>query len=119
MEADRLGIHVTDEERRDRILLLLPDAFQGDTFEGIDRYSAEVQERFQMQVPEFEELIRQSLLEEKFQQLVTDGIGVTPDEEQASFRYKNEKLKITYLVLKPEDVASKVVRQRRGPRRIF
>jgi peptidyl-prolyl cis-trans isomerase D len=108
VEAERLGIHVTDEERRDRILLLLPDAFQGDTFEGMDRYSAEVQERFQMQVPEFEELIRQSLLEEKFQQLVTDGIGVTPDEEQESFRFKNEKIKISYVILKPEDLASKV-----------
>jgi peptidyl-prolyl cis-trans isomerase D len=108
VEAERLGIRVTDEERRDRILLLLPDAFQGDTFEGMDRYSAEVQERFQMQVPEFEELIRQSLLEEKFQQLVTDGIGVTPDEEQESFRFKNEKIKISYVILKPEDLASKV-----------
>ena len=108
VEAERLGIHVTDEERRDRILLLLPDAFQGDTFEGMDRYSGEVQQRFQMQVPEFEELIRQSLLEEKFQQLVTDGIGVTPDEEQESFRFHNEKIKIAYVLLKPEDFATKV-----------
>ncbi len=108
VEAERLGIHITDEERRDRILLLIPDAFQGDTFEGMDRYSAEVQQRFQMPVSEFEELIRESLLEEKFQQLVTDGIGVTPDEVQESFRYKNEKVKISYVVLKPEDLAGKV-----------
>ena len=119
VEAERLGIHITDEERRDRILLLIPDAFQGDTFEGMDRYSAEVQQRFQMPVSEFEELIRESLLEEKFQQLVTDGIGVTPDEVQESFRYKNEKVKISYVVLKPEDLAGKVDVQRRRPRRLF
>lgn len=108
LEAQRLGIRVTDEERRDRILLLLPDAFQGDTFEGMDRYAAEVEQRFQMQVPEFEELIRQGLLEEKFQQLVTDGVGVTPDEEQEYFRYHNEKVQVDYVLVKPEDLASKV-----------
>ncbi len=61
-EAKRLGIHVSDQERADRIRQFLPTAYNGDTFVGMDRYAAEVQGRFQMSVPVFEEQIRQGLL---------------------------------------------------------
>ena len=54
LEADRLGLRVTDEEHADLLRKLVPTAFQGDTFIGMDRYTAEVQSRFQMDVPEFE-----------------------------------------------------------------
>jgi peptidyl-prolyl cis-trans isomerase D len=108
LEADRLGLSVTDEDRRDRILQLVPTAFQGDTFVGMDQYAAAVQDRFQMGVPEFEELVRQSLIEQKFEQLVTDGIGVTPEEVKEEFRYKNEKIKIEYIVIKPDDLQGKI-----------
>src|SRR6202521_5765915 len=89
-EAKRLGIAVSDQERADRIKQFLPTAYNGDTFVGIDRYAAEVQARFQMAVPVFEELIRQGLLQEKFHKLVTDGISVSPAELREEFRYRNE-----------------------------
>jgi peptidyl-prolyl cis-trans isomerase D len=107
-EAKRLGITVSDQERADRIRQLLPTAFNGSTFVGMDRYSAEVQQRFQLTVPVFEELIRQGLLEEKFKKLVTDGISVGPDELQDEFRYKNEKIKLDYALIKPEELESKI-----------
>jgi len=53
-------------------------------------------------VPAFEELIRQGLLEEKFRKLVTDGISVGPAELQDEFRYKNEKVKLDYALIKPK-----------------
>jgi peptidyl-prolyl cis-trans isomerase D len=108
LEADRLGLRVTDEARRDRILQLVPTAFQGDTFVGMDQYAAAVQDRFQMGVPEFEELVRQSLVEQKFEQLVTDGVSVTPEEVKQEFRWKNEKIKIEYIVVKPDDLQGKI-----------
>jgi peptidyl-prolyl cis-trans isomerase D len=107
-EAKRLGITVSDQERADRIRQFVPTAFTGGTFVGMDRYSAEVQARFHMTVPAFEELIRQGLLEEKFRKLVTDGISVGPAELQDEFRYKNEKVKLDYALIKPEDLESKV-----------
>ena len=107
-EAKRLGIHVSDQERADRIRQYLPTAYNGDTFVGIDRYAAEVQARFQMAVPVFEELIRQGLLQEKFHKLVTDGISVSPAELQEEFRYRNEKVKIDYALIKPEDLEAKI-----------
>ena len=107
-EAKRLGITVSDQERADRIRQYVPTAFNGGTFVGMDRYSAEVQARFQLTVPVFEELIRQGLLEEKFRKLVTDGVSVGPAELQEGFRYKNEKVKLDYALIKPEDLESKI-----------
>lgn len=107
-EAKRLGIQVSDQERADRIRQYLPSAFNGDTFVGMDRYSAEVQARFQMPVAKFEELVREGLLLDKFRKLVTDGISAGPDELKQEFRYRNEKVKLDYSFIKPEDLESKI-----------
>ncbi len=107
-EAKRLGITVSDQERADRIKQYVPGAFVNGTFVGMDRYAAEVQARFQLTVPVFEELIRQGLLEERFRKRVTDGISVGPAELQDEFRYKNEKIKVNYVVIKPEELAAKI-----------
>src|ERR1700676_2586646 len=107
-EAKRLGITVSDQERAERIKQYVPGAFNNGSFVGMDRYSAEVQARFQLTVPVFEELIRQGLLEEKFRKRVTDGISVGPNELQDEFRYKNEKIKLNYAVIKPEELAAKI-----------
>ena len=107
-EAKRLGITVSDQERADRIRQFVPTAFSGGTFVGMDRYAAEVQARYQMTVPVFEELVRQGLLEEKFRKLLTDGISVGAAELQDEFRYKNEKVKLDYALIKPEDLESKI-----------
>jgi peptidyl-prolyl cis-trans isomerase D len=107
-EAKRLGITVSDQERADRIRQYVPTAFNNGTFVGMDRYATEVQARFQLTVPVFEELIRQGLLEEKFRKLVTDGISVGPAELQDEFRRKNEKVKLDYALIKPEDLESKI-----------
>lgn len=107
-EAKRLGITVSDQERADRIKMYLPMAFNGGTFIGMDQYTALVQQRFQLPVANFEEIIRQGLLEEKFRKLVTDGISVGPDELKDGYRYKNEKVKLDYALIKPEDLEAKI-----------
>ncbi len=108
LEAERLGLRVTDEEHADLLKKLVPTAFTGDTFIGMDRYTAEVQSRFQMGVPEFESEVKERLLQQKFQQLVTDGITASDDEVRAEFRRENEKIKLDYVLIKPEDLQSKV-----------
>ncbi len=108
LEADRLGLRVTDEEHADLLRKLVPTAFQGDTFIGMDRYSAEVQARFQMDVPEFETAIKNELLQQKFQELVTDGITVSDAEVRAEFQRQNEKVKLDYVVIKPDDLQAKI-----------
>ena len=108
LEADRMGLRVSDEEHADLLKKLVPTAFTGDTFIGMDRYTAEVQARFQMSVPEFETEVKNALLQQKFQQLVTDGVTASDDEVREEFRRENEKIKLDYVVIKPEDLQSKV-----------
>ena len=107
-EAARLGIKVTNEEIADRVKQYLPTAFNGDSPVGMNEYSNQVQQRFQMTVPVFENLVREGLLEEKFRRLVTDGISVSPAELQEQFRYQNEKVKLDYAFIKPEDLEAKI-----------
>jgi len=108
LEAKQLGITVTDQERADRIRQIMPTAFVGGTFVGNDQYAALVETTSGMGVAEFEDLIGQGLLEEKFRQLVTDGTTVTPAEVEQEFRRRNDKIKISYVVVKPADLQSKI-----------
>lgn len=106
-EGDRLGIRVTPEEQTDRIKELLPTAWSGSTWLR-DRYPAEVQAKYQMSVEQFESLLRDSLLQDKFHQMVTDGITVTPQDIAQEFMWRNDKIKIDYVVVKPADLASTI-----------
>ena len=107
-EAKRMGITVSEKERADRIRMYVPSAFNGDTFVGMDAYAREVQQRFQMSVPVFEDLVRSGLVEEKFRKLITDGISVGLPEIQDEFHYQNDKVKLDYVLIKPDDLLGKV-----------
>ena len=106
-EADRLGLRVTPEEETDRIKEILPTAWSGNTWLK-DRYADEVQTRTGMSVEEFEGALRDEMLADKFRHLVTDGISVSPAELGQEFRWRNEKVKIEYAVIKPSDLAASI-----------
>jgi peptidyl-prolyl cis-trans isomerase D len=107
-EAGQLGIRVSNDEIADRIKLILPAAFNGGTPIAPDQYAALVQSRTQMPVSEFEDSVRLGMLQEKFQKLVTDGISAGPTELQEEFVYRNEKVKLDYAFIKPEDLQAKI-----------
>ncbi|HEY2544448.1 MAG TPA: peptidyl-prolyl cis-trans isomerase [Candidatus Acidoferrum sp.] len=107
-EAGQLGIRVSNDEIADRIRLILPAAFNGGTPIAPDQYAALVQQRTQMSVSQFEDTVRQGMLQEKFQKLVTDGISAGPAELQEEFIYRNEKVKLDYVYIKPEDLLAKI-----------
>jgi peptidyl-prolyl cis-trans isomerase D len=107
-EAGQLGIRVSNDEIADRIKLILPAAFNGDSPIAPDQYASLVQSRTQMSVPQFEEMVRQGMLQEKFQKLVTDGISAGPAEIQEEFVYRNQKVKLDYAYIKPEDLQAKI-----------
>jgi len=50
---------------------------------------------------QFESMLRDSLLEEKIRNIVTDGVQVSPAEVQSQFRQKNTKAKIDYVLFDP------------------
>jgi peptidyl-prolyl cis-trans isomerase D len=108
VEAQRLGVTVSDVELADRIKLLVPTAFQNGQIVDRSQYEGMVAQRFQMGVEEFEELVRQSLVQEKVGALVSAGVTVSPDEVAAEFRRKNEKVKLDYAVIHPDALESQV-----------
>jgi len=107
-EAGQLGIRVSNDEIADRIKLILPQAFNNGAPIAPDQYAALVQQRTQMSVSQFEDTVRKGMLQEKFQKLVTDGISAGPVELQEEFKYRNEKVKLDYVYIKPEDLLAKV-----------
>ncbi len=106
-EAEQMGIRVTPEEEAQRIKEILPDAWSGNTWLK-DRYTTEVETRTGMDVSDFESLLRDEMLVDKFRQLVTDGITVTQPEIEQEFRWRNEKVTIAYALIKPADLASSI-----------
>lgn len=107
-EGVRLGIHVSNDEIADRIRLILPAAFNQGVPIAPDQYTSLVESRTQMTVPQFEDMVRLGLLQEKFQKLVTDGISASPAELEEEFSYRNEKVKLDYAFIKPEDLLAKI-----------
>ncbi len=107
VEADRLGIAITPEEQADRIKQILPTAWAGGVWQK-DLYTSEVQTRTGMSVAQFEKALRDEMLSNKFREMVTAGVSVGADEVQQEFRRRNEKVKIEYALIKPDDLASTI-----------
>jgi peptidyl-prolyl cis-trans isomerase D len=107
LEADRLGIRVTPQELTERIKQFLPDAWAGGVWQK-DRYATLVQSRTGMPVSQFESILRDGMLTEKFRHLVGDGIIVSPAEIEQEFRRRNEKVSIEYALVKPSDLMSSI-----------
>ncbi len=106
-EADRLGMRVTPDEQKQRIMELLPTAWSGGAWLK-DRYPTEVQTRFGMSVEQFESLLRDEMLTEKFREMVTDGVTVNTQEIAQEFMWRNDKVKIDYALIKPADLAASI-----------
>ena len=106
-EAKQLGVRVTPDELADR-LRQIPDLFPGGSFIGIERYQDVIAQRFEMSVAEFEQRLRYGILETKVRGLITDGIMATPDDLEREFRRRNEKVRISFLLFRPEDLAPQV-----------
>lgn len=107
VEAERLGITVTAGEERARIKQILPMAFSGDTWLK-DQYQTAVETQLRMTVPQFESELRDSMLQEKFREMVTSGITVSDSEIQQEFKARNEKVQIQYVLIKPTDLAAAI-----------
>jgi peptidyl-prolyl cis-trans isomerase D len=93
-EARRLGMSASDEEVKQRILLI-PAFQENGRFIGYDRY----RQMLQMQTPpvresEFEEQVRRSITMEKLQAALTNWISISDADIDAAFKKRNEKVKL-------------------------
>ena len=96
LEARRLGLRV-DDETVARRLATSPQFQRDGRFIG----AAEIRRLLDMQrmsVEEFEETLRDQILGEQLEALVTDGVSVTPAEAEQEFRRRTEQVKLEYVL---------------------
>jgi peptidyl-prolyl cis-trans isomerase D len=93
-EAERLGMIVSDDEIRQRILAM-PEFQLNGQFVGEAQYQAMLNTaRPPMTPAEFESGLRRQLLVEKLRAVVTDWVAVTDADADAEYTRRNEKVKI-------------------------
>ena len=96
LEAKRLGLRV-DDETIARRLATMPQFQQNGRFIG----AGEIRRWLDMRgvtEEQFAEELRQQILGEQLEALVTDGVSVTPAEAEQEFRRRNEQVKLEYVL---------------------
>ncbi len=102
-EAARLGIAVTNAEI-DETVKRMPELQQNGRFDR-SRVEAIVQAG---QGPAFEDSIRQSLLKQRLEALVTDGVGVSDGELDERYRFDHEKANLAFVRSTAADLAATI-----------
>ncbi len=97
-EARRLGIRVSDEELRQRILTY-PDLQVNGQFVGWEMYDRMLKTRRPpMRPADFENDMRRRIMAEKVQALVTSWVQLDDQEVEQEYRRRNEKVKLELAV---------------------
>ena len=107
-EAKRLGIDATANELQQKIFAL--PYFQDNGNFAFNRYKA-ILEQNGMTVPQFEDGVREEIIQEKLKNLITDSVSISDRELEEEFRDRNEKSKISYVSFEPSKFTSAVVLQ--------
>jgi len=101
-KAKELGITVSDEELREKIINY--PVFQVDgKFVGFDQYKR-ILEWNRIPISEFEEGIRKEVIIEKLIKILTAGITITPEELWESYKKKNESVKMEYIIAESDKI---------------
>jgi peptidyl-prolyl cis-trans isomerase D len=109
VEADRMGLKVSDEELRDALQrAFAQQLFPGGNFVGQDIYENFVQQSFEMSVPQFETQFKIELLLSKLRNVVEGAATVSDTELQQSYRRQNTKVKFDYAVLTYDDIMKQI-----------
>ncbi|MEJ2008886.1 MAG: peptidyl-prolyl cis-trans isomerase [Acidobacteriota bacterium] len=100
MQARKMGLVVTGSELRGA-LKKLPWLYPKGQFIGMAAYKNVVSQQMGISTQEFEDEIRQSLLIQKIQAVVSNGVSVTPAEVHEAYEQHFMKAKIQYVVFDP------------------
>jgi peptidyl-prolyl cis-trans isomerase D len=106
-QARKLGVEVSDQEVV-TTLHNIPWLYPEGNFVGVERATELVQQQAGMTLPQFETLLRQSLVIEKVRGIVSDGVQVTPADLLTEFRQRNAKAKIDYVIFDPSQLIKDV-----------
>src|ERR1017187_3868707 len=98
LEAQRLGMQVSDAEVAESIRQMVPSLFPDGKFVGKDAYAAMLAQQ-NMTIDQFESDLKRQVLITRLRDIAMEGTIVTQPEIEAAFRKKNEKLKVEFVRL--------------------
>lgn len=109
-EADRLGMRVTDEDVRNELMHgpFAPILFPNGQFIGVDRYDDFVQSEFNMSRADFENQLKEEILINRLEALITGGLTVAPQDVRNAYLKKATKVKFEYAVLSAADLRKQI-----------
>ncbi|HXS96352.1 MAG TPA: peptidylprolyl isomerase [Candidatus Limnocylindrales bacterium] len=100
-EATRLGFVVTDQDVAQAIRQMIPNLFPDGKFVGKDVYAGMLAQQ-DMTIAQFEDDLKRQILISRLRDVAMEGTIVTPAEIETTFRARNEKLKIKYVKISPD-----------------
>lgn len=109
-EAGRLGFRATDEEFLDllRHSTLGPQLFPGGVPLPEDQYENFVQQQYNMTVPQFEQMVKTSMLIGKLRSLVEGGVSVSNADLEQEYKQQNTKVKFEYAVISNDQIRKEI-----------
>ncbi|HXK58552.1 MAG TPA: peptidylprolyl isomerase [Acidobacteriota bacterium] len=96
-QARKMGLDATPEEIRQEIMRMPVFQNKG-AFVGTELYQ-QILRQNDMTAQEFEENLRRDIIRQKMQQLLTDGIIVTPEEVRQEYENRNLEAKVRYIAI--------------------
>ncbi len=105
-EADKLGIHATDEDVR-QYLRTGPTGqvlFPNGKFIGNDQYAAIIAQRLNMSIKDFEQSVKTDIIVRRLQAYITAGVTVSDQEVRETYRKQNVKIKFDYAVISADEL---------------
>jgi peptidyl-prolyl cis-trans isomerase D len=90
-EAQQLGFRVSDRD--------LADTLRSFPFGSLpaDQYQQYVEQQVGLTVPAFEDNVRVKIFEDEIENIIVEGIIVTPAQAEAEYRRRNQKMKVDYI----------------------
>src|SRR5450759_874467 len=98
MEAERLGLQVSDADVADSIRQLVPSLFPDGKFVGKEAYANMLAQQ-NMTIDQFENDLKRQVLLPRLRDIAMEGTIVTQPEIEAAFRKKSEKIKVEFVRL--------------------
>jgi peptidyl-prolyl cis-trans isomerase D len=96
VQAKKLGIIASPAEVR-KAAQSIPGLTEAGAFESEEKF----EKATGMTMSQFEGQIADSIIYQKMQEIVSDGVQVTPDEVRAEFAKRNTKARIQYVLFDP------------------
>ena len=97
-QARQLGLQVSDADVAVTIRQTIPNLFPDGKFVGKDAYAAMLAQQ-NLTIEQFESDLKRQILIHRLQDIAVEGTVVTPQEIEAEYKKKNEKIKIQYVKL--------------------